>query len=80
MYPPAIGDKCTSVPKLDRAACEAAIIAGDYILCQGKHRYRQCPLLNGTGPVTVLAKYVLVKEYQNVRKRESKIRSLGAQT
>ena len=70
LYPPAIRDKCTSLPKLDRAACEAAIIAGNCILCQEKHRYRQCPLLKGAGPATVLAKQLL-KEYHEIRKIEN---------
>ena len=72
LYPPAIRDKCTSLPKLDRAAYEAAIVAGNCILCQEKHRYRQCPLLKGSGPATVLAKHLL-KEYHAVKDRESKI-------
>ena len=40
-YPPAIRNKCTSAPKLDKAQCEAAILAGNCIVCQEMHSYRQ---------------------------------------
>lgn len=70
LYPPAIRNKCTSLSKLDKAACEAAILEGHCILCQEKHRYKLCPLLKSTGPAAVLAKQLL-KEYHAIRKIEN---------
>lgn len=70
LYPPAIRNLVSSLPKLDKAQCEAAILAGKCLVCQESHSYRNCPVLRGTGPATVLAKQFL-KEYHNIRKIEN---------
>ena len=70
LYPPAIRNKITSLPKMDKEQCEAAILAGNCIICHEKHRYRQCPVLKGNGPTAVLAKQLL-KEYHLIRKVEN---------
>ena len=51
LYLPAIRNKCTSLSKLDRAGCETAILAGNCIICQEKHIYKQCPILKGILPI-----------------------------
>jgi hypothetical protein len=73
LYPPAIRNRISSLPKMDKAQCEAAILAGNCIICQEKHRYRQCPVLKGDGPTATLAKQLL-KEYHLVRKVENPLK------
>ena len=58
---------------MDKEQCEAAILAGNCIICQEKHRYRQCPVLKGDGPTATLAKQLL-KEYHLVRKVENPLK------